>query len=923
MGYDLGCVGTGGALDYPYFFLSYARSDDRTAYVRRFYEDLLGVLELPGTGSRRQPGFRDSESLHLGADWLQGLSRAIGSCRTLVALYSPSYFRSEYCGKEWSAFAGRLARYRDETDVWPHALVPVIWEPVPARLLPQEVQAIQYADLSMGRTYLEHGLLHLMRSDPESAEYRHVVRSIAERVRSAADHFALPSMPDSFDISAVKACFPVELADDDGFERSYLAAVAARHGRVHIFGADAGQAAGMPLSAVYAELTAIGPEEDGARVPAEQLFESDRRRVMLRGAPGSGKTTLLQWLAVHAHGPYVPFLLPVRKLVRDGGALPDPAQFLDAVGSVAAAEPPSGWAERVLAAGRGMLLVDGLDEVDQAERDGVRLWLADLLAAYPDTRCVVTSRPSAVQEAWPADMDFTEFALAPLTLDDARLLISRWHDATSESAQRAPLEPLLDAVTSKAELRSLVTSPLLCGLICALHDQRGGLLPSDRAHLYDAALSMLLDRRDRERRILRPDALELDRESHQVLLQSLAIWLQRNGRSELDRRQAVDLVQRTLPSLARVGAQGDAEQVLQHLLNRSGVLRESAPDGIGFLHRSFQDYLAAREAVDTGALSELVARADDDQWHNVVRLALGHATRRDRFSMFQAILNRGDQEPENRTRLLVLAAVSLTDMVELEPAVRGAVEERIGQLIPPRTEDEAAALAEVGPIVLELLPGPEDLDADHPALPRLIRTAELIGGNEAQVYISRLASLMPSSVPDDGQIGPRSSRPFAASVLVDSWSVEKGTPAPTVRTLELTGTQERGEIARLGSSVQRVVCRGDFTDFSAFRLLPLVHTLVISDNPALSHLGSLTGLPRLRTLSVSDCPLADLTALAGSGVMFLEISPVPEADVLAGLASAPRLRLLCLPTAGGRFDRSGWRGRLPGVTVLTGVRITR
>ncbi|MFD4142746.1 TIR-like protein FxsC [Streptomyces sp. NPDC058572] len=212
-------------MDYPYFFLSYARSDDRTAYVRRFYEDLLGVLDLPGTGSRRQPAFRDSESLYLGADWLRGLSRAIGSCKTLVALYSPAYFRSQYCGKEWSAFAGRVARYQEETDVEPHALVPVIWEPVPARLLPQEVQAIQYAEPHMGGTYLEHGLLHLMRSDPKSAEYWHVVRSIAERVRFAADHFNLPSTPDSFDLSAVKGCFPVTPAETtSGHVRIFIAA---------------------------------------------------------------------------------------------------------------------------------------------------------------------------------------------------------------------------------------------------------------------------------------------------------------------------------------------------------------------------------------------------------------------------------------------------------------------------------------------------------------------------------------------------------------------------------------------------------------------------------------------------------------------------------------------------------------------------
>lgn len=196
-------------MEYPYFFLSYARADDRTAYVRRFYQDLLQVLELPGTGSRRQPAFRDSEGLFVGADWLRGLSRAVGSCRTFVALYSPTYFEREYCGKEWTAFAGRVAQYEAETDVEPHALVPVIWEPVSALPLPDEVTAVQYAEPAMGAAYLEHGLLHLMRSEPDGDAYWHVVRSLAERVRFAADHFALPSKPAGFDLSEVVGCFPV------------------------------------------------------------------------------------------------------------------------------------------------------------------------------------------------------------------------------------------------------------------------------------------------------------------------------------------------------------------------------------------------------------------------------------------------------------------------------------------------------------------------------------------------------------------------------------------------------------------------------------------------------------------------------------------------------------------------------------------
>ncbi|MCE0447639.1 hypothetical protein LT493_36885 [Streptomyces tricolor] len=38
----------------------------------------------------------------------------------------------------------------------------------------------------------------------------------------------------------------------------------------------------------------------------------------------------------------------------------------------------------------------------------------------------------------------------------------------------------------------LATNPLMCGLICALHRERRGYLPTGRKELYDAALTMLL-----------------------------------------------------------------------------------------------------------------------------------------------------------------------------------------------------------------------------------------------------------------------------------------------------------------------------------------------------------------------------------------------------------------------------------------------
>lgn len=206
-----------------YFFLSYARSDDRSAFVVKFYNDLLKQLDLSEFGSPDQPAFLDQERILLGADWGRTLGDAVGHCRSMLALYSPAYFRSVYCGKEWSAFRERLLQYRAETDIDARALIPVLWEPVPGPL-PDDVVRIQYAEPSLGADYARHGLLHLLRTDPAGSAYRKVVEVIADRIRLAASRFRLPTVTD-LDLERVSGCFPVDRVESPGHVQVFLAAV--------------------------------------------------------------------------------------------------------------------------------------------------------------------------------------------------------------------------------------------------------------------------------------------------------------------------------------------------------------------------------------------------------------------------------------------------------------------------------------------------------------------------------------------------------------------------------------------------------------------------------------------------------------------------------------------------------------------------
>ncbi|MFJ3667519.1 NACHT domain-containing protein [Streptomyces sp. NPDC090106] len=511
---------------------------------------------------------------------------------------------------------------------------------------------------------------------------------------------------------------------DRAFEQRYLRHVADRHNHITIYGIDLRDSPDRwPLEVAYLSLEATATEErllpeEGltgpltVQLPAEEaLLTHDR--VLLRGDAGSGKTTLVQWLAVTAarEGTRIPYVLPLRTLIR-AGALPAPAAFLPAVSCPHT--PPEGWTERVLASGRGLILVDGLDEIPAPDRARTRDWLASLVHAFPGNRWLLTSRPTAVRPDWLAAEGFQELLLAPMRRPEVATFVHRWH-----TAARAPeLEaPLLDSLRTKRDLARLATNPLMCGLICALHRERRGYLPTGRKELYDAALTMLLARRDRERGM--ETEVGFAEEAQLEVLQRLAYALVLSGRTEMDAETAESLVDRCLPSLA---VTADARTALQALLLRSGLLRQPAHGVIDFVHRTFQDYLGARYAVEEGHLDVLLSHADDTQWEDVIRLAVAHARPRERGSLLQRLLAR------DTPRLTLLALACLEHVTALDPAVRAEVESQAAALIPPRSKDEAKTLAQAGPLVLELLPGPEGL-TDEEALGVTV-TASILGGEE-------------------------------------------------------------------------------------------------------------------------------------------------------------------------------------------------
>ncbi|MER5279291.1 NACHT domain-containing protein [Streptomyces sp. NPDC002809] len=684
------------------------------------------------------------------------------------------------------------------------------------------------------------------------------------------------------------------------FERRYTDFVAATHSRMGLFGLTLGRSAGeWPLETAYISL-AVTSEETGpgwwegsaqgpVTVSAEQaLAETDR--LLLRGPAGSGKSTLVQWLAVNAArqtfgseladwNRCVPFVLRLRAFTSDG-KLPGPEDFLRATGVPLHGAAPSGWADRLLSQGRALVLVDGVDEVPARLRTHTERWLKNLILAYPQARYVVTTRPSAVPEGWLGQQGFVAHSLLPMERDDIRAFIEHWHDAARLECPPAERErlgmyeaSLRRAVGMRRDLGRLATNPLMCALLCALNRDRRTQLPRARKELYDAALDMLLVRRDTEREIANVEGVDLTREEQTALLQRLAYWLIRNGQLEADREEAVALVAEWLQSMPQV--RGTAAQVFSHLLIRSGLLREPAPGAVDFVHRTFLDYLGAKAAVEARDFGVLVRNAHDGGWDDVVQMAVGHARVDERALLLNKLLHRSEEEPEHRHRLVLLAAASLDHAPELHPGVRSEVQTRTEELLPPLRTEDADELAKAGELVLGLLPGPGTLSEGTAAA--IVRTAALIGGDAA---FEVLAGFREDGRPEVSRQlaegwGAFTADEYAREVLsANSWT----TSYLYVRRADQLGALHHTRGAR------RIHVSGDHADLRPLLRLDAPEALFLYDNRGLTDLSVLASMPSLTEVGLSRCDrIRDLGPLASPGLRSLllyEIDPDVSLDPL-------------------------------------------
>lgn len=396
----------------------------------------------------------------------------------------------------------------------------------------------------------------------------------------------------------------------------------------------------------------------GQRLSAPQSvlkLVQENAGLVIVGDPGAGKTTFLKYLTLQLAlnqdvglGQRLPILLPLsayaNELAKREIALPDfiPLYYQRLLGKKSL--PIETLLDVALEQGQALLLLDGLDEVkERTQRDLVVKRVTAFFALQKErgNKVVLTSRIVGYREVRPVADGLAECTLADFEAEEITQFVNQWTTAIeraahgeTETARRAATverEALLEALQHNRGVRRLAANPLLLTILAVMKRQ-GVVLPERRVQLYEKYVQALLSHWNVARSLDRGPERDLDPIETIRVLAPLALWMHETSPGVgLVKEQAL---RRKLVAIYKERGweqpEPAAKQFLADVRDHAGLLVARGERMFGFIHLTFQEYLAAVAIAlkDQGTLQPVVdilaERLNDESWHEVILLTIGY-----------------------------------------------------------------------------------------------------------------------------------------------------------------------------------------------------------------------------------------------------------------------------------------------------------
>lgn len=395
-----------------------------------------------------------------------------------------------------------------------------------------------------------------------------------------------------------------------------------------------------PIDSLYIPARLVSSKLEDAEIDFIELVEKQYRPVVL-GDPGAGKSTLAQHIAHYYSDPtiqsqIVPFIVPLRAyeaLKRTEHF--SIQQFISThITELLHIDVPPGAVDYILATRRGLVVFDGLDELlDIGRRREICAAVENFSSLFATAIILATSRSIGYSEAPLKPGVFETFELLPFSDRDVQHYAHTWFaldNRFTPSEKKAIAEAFIDESLTVPDLRQ---NALMLGLLCNVY-RTIRQIPQNRAELYEKCATMLFERWDSERDIMRSGVLKSDARS---ALQDVALWIYTSNELA-DGVHEGDLLNRISEYWRRRyedpnEALDAAKELLRAWRGRSWILTDVGSSAITrdrvyrFTHQTFLEYFASIELTRTNPSPEalwrvLESRLKSGSWEVIAQLAI-------------------------------------------------------------------------------------------------------------------------------------------------------------------------------------------------------------------------------------------------------------------------------------------------------------
>ncbi len=403
-----------------------------------------------------------------------------------------------------------------------------------------------------------------------------------------------------------------------------------------------------PLLAENAVNVENDPKTWSAGLSLFDTLDANPRLVVL-GDPGGGKTTLSNWLAWRLSAGLTAPLpevlterIPLPCVLRDmsSGLFADAPTVSDLAVKIAqhlladkADTALIASLQARVAAGRYVLILDGVDEIAVSHRKVIADWMKQ---AHEQDACVLATSRIVGYEDWVIDQPMVELPLKfeagiswkefirsaqgqeqpaeeqlhwaerryLLPFDQQRVaaFAENWYRQRcgTEQGARQKTNDLLTAIAQSPTTRQLARTPNLLSMMAMVHREHAHL-PDGKALLYEEIANAYINTIDQQRKILPNDALApYPWKARKGWLAYIAFQMQLRRSDEqqddgllVDEQDVLEWLSTAMRVSGVAQPEATAQEYLRWVARRSGLLLPRGEKRYAFVHLSFQEYFCA------------------------------------------------------------------------------------------------------------------------------------------------------------------------------------------------------------------------------------------------------------------------------------------------------------------------------------------